>query len=653
MIPNETVQLILDTAKIEEVVGDFVQLKKRGINLLGLCPFHHEKTPSFTVAPAKNIFKCFGCGEGGNSVNFVMKHEQLSYPEALRYLANKYGIEVKEEETTEEYRQEQQLADSLYLVNQFAQEYYAKQLFQTDYGKSVGLSYFKERGFREDIIQRFGLGFALGSQNDFTKEAIRKQYKPELLQKAGLMTSNANDFFRQRVMFPFYNLSGKIVGFGGRILVNDKKQPKYLNTPETEVYQKSKLLYGIYFAKKSILQKDNCFLVEGYTDVISLHQGGLENTVASSGTSLTVGQILLIKRYTSNITILYDGDAAGIKAALRGLDLVLEQDMNVRVVLLPDGEDPDSYMKKMGATVFEEFVKNQSKDFILFKTQLLLKDTKEDPIGRAEVLKDIVQSITKVPDALKRAAYVRSCAQLLEVSEQLLHNEVNRRLQAQQPKGKGGAAQSVSDRSQTTGEFNTPIDPQAEDPSKSTVHPTQALRSDLYQERDLVRVLMQFGDKPFTEAETVGEFLILSLLEVDDQLHQLFEHELYGKVASLYLEALSEGRHLDLNFFLEHPDLSIQQLAINFSVSPYQYSPGWEKFNVYLTSQKMPEENFVSDCRSVLNRFKLKKIDRAIQRNGHEIKQQGENFEEVLRLLKVQKHLMSLRNALTKAVILK
>jgi len=341
MITQKTIQTIFETVKVEDVVGDFVKLTRRGVNYIGLCPFHNEKTPSFTVSPAKNIYKCFGCGEGGNAVNFIMDLEQLSYPEALKSLAKKYNIPIEEDELTDEQAAQLQLSDSLYVVNQFAKDHFQQQLFETDYGKSVGLSYFKQRGFREEIIKKFGLGFANGGANDLMQKGISKGYEEAVLEKAGLI-KNKRDFFRNRVQFPIHNVSGKVIGFGGRILTANKKAPKYLNTPETDIYNKRKTLYGIYFARKAIVKMNECYMVEGYTDVISLHQAGIENIVASSGTSLTADQVRLVKRYAPNMTILYDGDKAGIKAALRGLDIVIEQDMNVKVVLLPEGEDPDS-----------------------------------------------------------------------------------------------------------------------------------------------------------------------------------------------------------------------------------------------------------------------------------------------------------------------
>ena len=449
MISQKSVQEIIETAKIEDVVQDFVSLKRRGVNLIGLCPFHNEKTPSFTVSPAKNIFKCFGCGQAGNPVGFLMEHENYSFPEALRWLAAKYGIEIEETETTQEAREEQQLFDSLYLVNQFARDYYQDQLFNTDLGKSVGLGYFKRRGFREETIKKFGLGYAPAGRDLFTRQAVGKGYNIELLRKLGLTTQYDRDFFRGRVMFTIHNLSGKVIGFGGRILQKDVKAPKYINSPETEIYNKSKVLYGAYFAKKSIRKEGECILVEGYTDVISLHQAGIENVVASSGTSLTVEQIRLIKRYTPNVKIIYDGDIAGVKAALRGLDLVLEQGMNVKVVLLPEGEDPDSYLQSVGATAFKEYIDQQAQDFILFKAKVLLKEAGDDPVKKAGVIKDIVDSIAKIPDPIIRGLFVRECAKVVGVEEELLVAETNKRvgrafkkkqLEWQKTKTAGGSA---------------------------------------------------------------------------------------------------------------------------------------------------------------------------------------------------------------------
>src|SRR6056297_227482 len=429
MIDHNTIQKIIDTADIVDVVQDFVNLKKRGVNYLGLCPFHNEKTPSFTVSPSKGIYKCFGCGKGGNAVNFIMEHEHLSYPEALKYLAKKYNIEIVEKELTAEEIQQQNERDSLLVVTKFANSYFQEKLHKHTEGRAIGLSYFKERGFREDVIKTFELGYSLDIKDAFTKAALEKGYKLTFLEKSGLTIvkdQDKFDRFRGRVMFPIHSLSGNVVGFGGRILKKDVKAAKYLNSPESEIYHKSRILYGMYQAKKAITQKDHCFLVEGYTDVISMHQAGIENVVASSGTSLTVEQIRLIKRFTPNVTIIYDGDPAGIKASLRGIDLVLEEGLNVKVLLLPDGEDPDSFAKSKGASGFQEYLKKNETDFIQFKTRLLLETTENDPIARSRLITNVVQSIAVIPNTITRSVYIRECSKLLDVSEDILYTEVRK-----------------------------------------------------------------------------------------------------------------------------------------------------------------------------------------------------------------------------------
>ncbi|MCK4408075.1 MAG: DNA primase, partial [Bacteroidales bacterium] len=403
MISPETISAIFETARIEEVIGDFVNIKKRGVNYIGLCPFHNEKTPSFTVSPSKGIYKCFGCGKGGNSVNFIMEHERYSYPEALKYLAKKYNIEIEEEEQTPEQLQALDEQEGLYFVSTFAQKYFTENLFKKDEGKAIGLTYFKERDFTESTIKKFQLGYGIDKWDDFTQQALSSGYKIDYLIKTGLTISKENkhyDRFRGRVLFPIHNLSGKVIGFGGRILSSEKSKAKYVNSPESDIYNKSKVLYGIYFSRNAIINKNNCFLVEGYTDVISLHQAGIENVVASSGTSLTTDQIKLIKRYTPNITILYDGDEAGVKASFRGIDMILEEGMNVRIVLFPEGEDPDSYARNNHASEVQEFISKKAEDFISFKTNLLIKETKNDPIKKAALIKEIVKTIALIPDGI-------------------------------------------------------------------------------------------------------------------------------------------------------------------------------------------------------------------------------------------------------------
>ena len=425
MIDQYTIDKIMDAADIVEVVSDFVSLRKRGVNYTGLCPFHDEKTPSFSVSPSKGICKCFSCGKGGNAAHFIMEHEQMTYYEAIKYLAKKYNIEIAERELTEKEKVNKSVRESMLIVNEFAKEFFCKNLTETEEGRAIGLAYFKERGFREDIIAKFGLGYSPEKRDALAVAAEKGGYNKEYLIKTGLCIENQEgkylaDRFRGRVIFPVYSLAGKVIAFGGRILKTNDKIAKYLNSPESEVYHKSNVLYGIYHAKSAMVKQNNCFLVEGYTDVLSMHQAGIENVVASSGTSLTNGQIRQIHRFTENITVLYDGDAAGIKASLRGIDMLLEEGMKVKVVLLPDGDDPDSFAKKHSASEFAEYIKSNEKDFITFKTNLLIKDTGDDPQKRAGLINDIVQSIAVIPDEITRSVYIKECGRIMEVREDVL-----------------------------------------------------------------------------------------------------------------------------------------------------------------------------------------------------------------------------------------
>src|SRR5690554_1139003 len=431
MIDLQTIERIQETAQIVDVVSDFVTLRRRGVNFVGLCPFHDDRTPSFYVSPAKNICKCFACGEGGSAVHFIMKHEQLSYYEALKYLAKKYNIEIVEKELTNEEKQAQSDRDSMFILNEFARDYFVRKLHEDPEGKAIGLSYFRERGFRDDIIRKFQLGYSPEQRDAFSTEAQRAGYKREYLLKTGLSTGGENnspliDRFRGRVIFPVHTLSGKVVAFGGRILKKVENTGKYVNSPESEIYSKSKELYGIYFSKNAIVKADKCFLVEGYTDVLSMHQAGIENVVASSGTALTHGQIRMIHRFSENITVLYDGDAAGIKAALRGIDLLLEDGMNVKVVLLPEGEDPDSFARRQNAEQFNRFIAENEIDFIRFKTQLLLEETGDDPVKRAGLIANVVESISLIPNSITRSVYIQECSQMLQIQERVLIAEINR-----------------------------------------------------------------------------------------------------------------------------------------------------------------------------------------------------------------------------------
>jgi DNA primase len=661
MIPQESIQLVLDTAKIEDVVGDFVPLKRRGINMIGLCPFHGEKTPSFNVSPVRNIFKCFGCGVGGNAINFVMQHENYSYPEAIRYIAKKYNIELNEAKPTDEYLSQQAVSDALYIINDFAAQYFQDLMWDTEYGQNVALAYFHERGLREETVRKFGLGFANGQQSDLVQTMLGRKYEADYIRQAGLSNSYGRDFFRMRVMFPVHNVAGKVVGFGGRVMAGaDKSQPKYINTPESPIYNKSKSLYGIFQAKKAIAQANECLLVEGYMDVVALHQGGIENVVASSGTSLTVGQIQLIKRYTNNITILYDGDAAGIKAALRGLDLVLEQDMDVKIVSFPAGDDPDSYIRKVGETAFRAYMKSNAKDFILFKTQLLLKDTAQDPIARANALQEIVLSLAKISAPLKRDIYIRECAQLFNLEEARLHQEINKMLTTQFKKDQQQqqATALQSERAATSEDINTSQPDNQQNPFVDTtfINPHSANLATTvgqgYQERDMVRLLVQFGSRVFNESSSVAEHVLENMLPLLEE----FDNPLYKEIVEIYINALSEEQHLETDFFLNHERQDIQSLGVQLVVEAeqYNYSPNWERYNVYLTTQKMPEQNHLRDVASSVSRFKLKKIERLAQKNQQKLKdlQQGiqNSAEDIMLLLVVQQKLNAMRNELAKTL---
>ncbi|NCU03131.1 MAG: DNA primase, partial [Chitinophagaceae bacterium] len=508
MISQETIQQILSRIDIVEIVGGFVKLKKRGANYLGNCPFHNEKTPSFTVSPAKELYKCFGCGKSGNAVSFLMEHEKYSYVDALKFLANKYNVTVEETFSSPEAKELRQTADSLHIINSFAQQFFSKQLFTTEEGQSVALSYLKERGFREDIIQKFQLGYSPRQRDAFTSEALRQQYNPELLTKTGIVTERNGelmDNYRERIIFPIHNNTGKIIGFGARIIGKKDNAPKYINTPENEVYVKSKLLYGTYFARQAIDKNDECLLVEGYTDVISLHQAGIENVVASGGTSLTPDQLRLIKKYSNNLTILYDGDAAGVKAAMRGLDLALEEGLNVHLVLIPDKEDPDSYVNKVGASGFIEFIKQNKKDVILFQLEVMLKDAGNDTTKKAAAVNTIAESISrinKVEDFTRQQDYIHKSAELLKIDEAGLHTLVNKFIRERVIK------QEEKFKPQT----DTPPDmPPME--FSGVDDSVEFFNLDLKHERALTTLLLEFGLLPWNEEHSVAQHIFTEMDE--------------------------------------------------------------------------------------------------------------------------------------------
>lgn len=638
MIPQETIGQIFETARIDEVVGDFVQLKKKGTNLWGLCPFHNEKTPSFSVSPAKGIYKCFGCGEGGNSVNFIMSHEHMTYPEALRFLAKKYNIEIEEEQLTPEREAELSERESLFLVMQYAQRKFSENLLESDAGKAIGLSYFKERGFSDDIIEKFALGYSLEDRKAFVTEALENQHKKEMLVKSGMALDYENglvDRFHGRVMFPIRNLSGRTIAFGGRTLRTDKKIAKYINSPETPLYNKTEVLYGIFESKKDIINKDNCFLVEGYTDVISLHQAGIENVVASSGTSLTKEQIRLVKRLTNNLTVMYDGDAAGIKASFRGIDLILEEGLNVRTLLFPDGEDPDSFAQARSEEELRAFITENATDFIQFKSKVLAEDAKGDPIKTAEMIKDLVNSIALIPDPITRTVYIRECASIMHMDEQVLVSELNkarRKAFVDKQKRESGTEFSVTDI------------PLPEAPAMGQPNIGEQTLTDIHQERDIVRLLLMYGSKEVVlpvieQAEDGSEKNDRSEPEMESfNIADLICSELEGNgivmndlgcrhIVEEFNRSLDEGSVPDHHHFISFPDPKVSKLAVELISSKYSLSENWGAHNILVTTE---EEQLERAVLSSLNSIKLKRVESMIDDVRKELREKPENFQELM-----------------------
>lgn len=664
MIDQATVDKIIDSANILEVVSDFVTLRKRGVNYVGLCPFHDEKTPSFSVSPSKGICKCFSCGKGGSAVHFIMEHEQLSYYEALKYLAKKYNIEIEERELSDEEKQIKSDRESMLIVNSFAQEYFSNILFQHSEGRSVGLAYFHERGFRDDIIHKFALGYSLEQRDALAIEAKKRGYKEEYLLKTGLCLEGQNgyisDRFRGRVIFPVFSLSGKVFAFGGRVLRKSDKLAKYVNSPESEVYHKSNVLYGIYQAKQSIVKNDNCFLVEGYTDVLSMHQAGVENVVASSGTSLTPGQIRLIHRFTNNITVIYDGDAAGIKASLRGIDLILKEGMNIKVVLLPDGDDPDSFAKKQSASSFTEYIKNHEVDFIRFKTNLLLDSAGNDPIKRAELISDIVQSIAIIPDTIVRSVYTKECSRLMEISEEVLLREINKiklsQLQNGTPPNKKTLSETSADK-QNSQEEGTQND------DTETLTETQGVPQGVLQEKrvpspldpfekTLVRYMIRYGFHDlFSEInEETGEtetWKVIPYILTDLRNDEIeFQHPLYKKVIAEINHIFDqEGEHLT-RYFLAHPDEEISRLAVDLVSEKYQLSKIHTKFQTIESEEEkladlIPRALF--ELKDAITSLNIKHIREEIKKTAKE-----KNPERTTQLMSELNGLYALKAALAK-----
>ncbi len=706
MIDQPTIDRILDTANIVDVVSEFVTLRKRGINYVGLCPFHSDKTPSFYVSPAKNICKCFACGEGGTAVHFIMKHEQLNYFDALRYLAKKYNIEIQERELSDKEKQRRSDRESMLIVNSWAQQYFSTQLYEHVEGKTVGLRYFAERGFREDTIRKFQLGYSLDQRDALYKAATKNGYKKEFLEKTGLVIAydngGVNDRFRGRVIFPVHTLSGKVVAFGGRVLKKDEKTAKYVNSPESEIYHKSNELYGIYFAKQSMVKEDRCFLVEGYTDVISMHQAGIENVVASSGTALTQGQIRLIHRFTNNITVLYDGDAAGIKAALRGIDLLLEDGMNVKVVLLPDGEDPDSFARKHNASQFAEFIKQSETDFIRFKTRLLLDDAGNDPIKRSSLITDIIRTVAIIPDNIARSIYIRECSAMMEIDEQVLLNEVNK-IRLNKEERQNNQAQSTPPVSNTMSmipeypdipgyqpivedSFLPPSDeampslpddmpppppPMEEYPAGETgpmdvpppdfppVQPPEAVRAaqpkrspyEIY-ELTLLKYIVRYGEKvlfDYVDEET-NEHIVMRVaeyirydLERDDLT---FYTPIFKNMLDEAAERCKNEGFIANRYFLAHPDPNVSRLAANLISEKYQLSKYHSKYRELEQEEDKLDQLVIREIYAMKDAYIIRQI-KETQLGIKEAHLKG-NEDQVFELMRKLTHLNEIKNVLSK-----
>jgi len=615
MITKPTIDRIMEATDIVEVIGEFVQLKKRGANYVGLSPFANERTPSFTVSPAKGIFKDFSSGKGGSAITFLMELEKFTYPEALKWLAKKYGIEVEETVESSENREADNHRESLMIVTGYAAKFFHESLLDTDEGKNIGLSYFKERGFSKDTISKFELGYSPDQWEAFTGQALKEAYQEEFLVESGLSVRRDNgslyDRYRGRVMFPIHSFTGRVIAFGGRTLKSDKNVPKYVNSPESEIYHKSSVLYGLYFAKKAIREEDNCYLVEGYADVISVHQAGIENVVASSGTSLTVEQIRLIGRLTKNITILYDGDAAGIKASLRGLDMILEEGLNVKVVLFPDGHDPDSYVRNVGTSAFKKYIEDTKKDFILYKTSILLKDAGNDPIKKAEVIREVVESVAKIPDSIKASVFIKECSNLLQIDERALLSELNKMRLA---KARKDSQQQIS--------RPVPVDETLlEEPG------VQEPKDDSSQEKEILRLLLLYGNKMIDWdgiANTyIGPFMIAELSDVE------FEHPASKAFIEIYSKEVENGVLPEEQHFIHYPDKDIVDLVVTLIATKYTLSENWYEMHRIL----VPDEqvNMKATILGAIFHLKKQKVGKILDRLRSELQTtESETDQEIL-----------------------
>lgn len=642
MIDKQTIDKIFSTLNIIDVLSDFIHLKKRGANYLALCPFHHEKTPSFSVSPTKGIYKCFGCGKAGNAVNFIMEHEHLSYAEALKWVAKKYHIEITESHSTPEDVEKLNEIESMLIVTGYAQRFYTDILYRHNEGKTIGLSYLSERGISEQMAMRFQLGYSPDDRDVFTREALRNGYKIEYLVKTGLTIRKDNNYtmdrFFGRIIFPIHSLSGKVIGFGGRILKKVENTAKYLNSPESDIYHKSQVLYGLYFARNEIVKQDKCFLVEGYTDVIAMHQSGVENVVASSGTSLTTEQIKLIKRFTNNLTILYDGDPAGIKASLRGIDMILEEGLNVKVILLPDGDDPDSFSKKHSPTELYQFISQNEKDFITFKTELLLKQTAGDPIAKAGLIADIAASIAVIPDIIIRSVYIRECSRIMSIDERVLYADINkkrRKIYEDKIKNSGGDFVQQPDTILQQKPFLPPVEE--------------------IKEREIIRILLNYGNKELyrntvrnefgeeeIHTETVAGFIVRELLQ--DDLRLL--NPLYSTIFDHFANAESQGLYADEKYFIHHDNQELSKTAIDILSSSYtsnDLSKIWKKHDTYIDFEDMILKELVPNTIQQYKLHRLTLMEKKLMDKLTAAQSKTDNLEEIKSILEQLKTINNIR----------
>lgn len=640
MIPQDTVQKVIDTADIVEVVSDFVSLQRAGANYKGQCPFHNERTPSFVVSPGKQIFKCFGCGEAGTPVSFLMKHEHLTFPEAIKWLAKKYNIEIEEKELSADEIAQMKERESIMVLNSFAQKYYSETLSDTEEGQTIAYSYFKSRGFTDETIIKFQLGYSTEARTAFLDAAMNKGYKPDVIQKAGLavekqpdaitkILSNKQkyyDRFRARVMFPIHSLSGNVIAFGGRTLKKDKNIAKYLNSPETLVYHKRNSLYGIYFAKSQIVKQDKCYLVEGYTDVISMHQAGIENVVASSGTSLTEDQIRIIRRFTRNLTLIFDGDSAGLNAAIRGVDLVLKEDMNVRVLPLPEGEDPDTFSQKMPVSELKEFIETNEKDFIIFKTEVLSANNQSDPIKKSQAVKDIVKSISVIPDQVKRDTYIKETSTLLKIKEELIYSEINKIHKSD------FKDQKKQEQRQQNKQKKTPDIPQ------------YVKETSLPEEKQLIYFLLKFGSKNMEkENEDDENVLVATYIISEIEVEGGFRNVIYREVFELYKEELEKKHILDVAIFLNHPQDNVRNAATEVLGNEYIISKIWTKNGNKIET---PDDTYSRDVEKTVIAWKIKIVTIYLEKQTEKLNDPNLEYENMRTMLQQSIEAQKIRQSL-------